>query len=61
FLKKKLRANTNVIVRSRSKDIYGRYVGEVLYSNKKIQDPKDIFKEGIYLNQELGENPSSDL
>lgn len=52
-LKKKLPLKTKVIVRSRSKDVYGRYVGEVLYSKKKIQHPEDIFTIGIYLNQEL--------
>ncbi|UOG50999.1 DUF1016 N-terminal domain-containing protein [Leptospira noguchii] len=54
-LKKKLPLKTKVIVRSRSKDVYGRFVGEVLYSKKKIQHPEDIFRIGIYLNQELAE------
>ncbi|EMK20355.1 PF06250 domain protein [Leptospira kirschneri serovar Bulgarica str. Nikolaevo] len=54
-LKKKLPLKTKVIVRSRSKDVYGRFVGEVLYSKKKIQHPEDIFTIGIYLNQELAE------
>ncbi|TQE66863.1 DUF1016 N-terminal domain-containing protein [Leptospira noguchii] len=54
-LKKRLPLKTKVIVRSRSKDVYGRFVGEVLYSKKKIQHPEDIFRIGIYLNQELAE------
>ncbi|MBW0434982.1 nuclease [Leptospira yasudae] len=61
LLKKKLHVKTKVIVRSRSKDIYGRYVGEVLYSNKRNQKIEDIFTEGIYLNQELSESLSSTI
>ncbi|MCG6166867.1 DUF1016 N-terminal domain-containing protein [Leptospira sp. FAT2] len=53
LLKKKLPSKTKIIVRSRSKDIYGRYVGDVLYSNKKVVSPEEILTDGIYLNEEL--------
>lgn len=56
LLKKKLQVKTKIIVRSRSKDIYGRYVGEVLYSNKKVIIPEEIFTDGIYLNEELSKS-----
>ncbi|WP_078126203.1 DUF1016 N-terminal domain-containing protein [Leptospira alexanderi] len=53
LLKKKLPAKTKIIVRSRSKDIYGRYVGDILYLTKKTIKPEEILKDGIYLNEEL--------
>ncbi|EMO64556.1 PF06250 domain protein [Leptospira borgpetersenii serovar Pomona str. 200901868] len=53
LLKKKLPSKTKIIVRSRSKDIYGRYVGDVLYLPKKAIKPEEILKDGIYLNEEL--------
>ncbi|MBM9502374.1 nuclease [Leptospira sp. 201903071] len=52
-LKKKLPAKTKLIVRSRSKDIYGRYVGDVLYAKKKTMTPEEIIHTGNYLNSEL--------
>ncbi len=52
-LKRKLSPKTKVIVRSRSKDVYGRYVGEVLYLKKRIAEAEEIFTKGTYLNQEL--------
>lgn len=52
-LKAKLPPKTKLIVRSRSKDIYGRYVGDVLYSKKKTVTPEEIIDSGNYLNSEL--------
>ncbi|MGJ4788813.1 DUF1016 N-terminal domain-containing protein [Leptospira koniambonensis] len=49
-LSEKLPVGTKVIVKTKTKDIYGRYVGDVLYSNAR---DVDIFREGIYLNEEL--------
>ncbi|WP_244280650.1 DUF1016 N-terminal domain-containing protein [Leptospira saintgironsiae] len=60
FLEKKLPKGKQVIVKSKGKDIYGRYVGDVLYSSNKNDDIATILKTGIFLNQELGsssENP----
>ncbi|PJZ51228.1 DUF1016 N-terminal domain-containing protein [Leptospira adleri] len=52
-LSKKLPSGTSAIVKTKSKDIYGRYVGDVLYSKKKVKEPKELLVNGIYLNEEL--------
>lgn len=53
-LEKKLPVGTPVVVKTRSKDIYGRYVGDILYLTKSNADPEKVLSEGIYLNEELG-------
>ena len=41
-----------VMVKTNKIDIYGRYVGHVFYSLKKMEKA-DVFSKGQYLNQEL--------
>ncbi|TGK00816.1 DUF1016 family protein [Leptospira semungkisensis] len=54
LLEKKLPKGRSVIVKSKGKDIYGRYVGDVLYSPNKGDGILSILEKGIFLNQELG-------
>lgn len=43
-----------VVVKTNKVDIYGRYLGEVFYSNEDVnQSQTKIFKNGVYLNGEL--------
>ncbi|WP_244280655.1 thermonuclease family protein [Leptospira saintgironsiae] len=60
-LEKKLKAGRTVIVKSKGKDIYGRYVGDILYSPNKNDDIENILKTGIFLNQELGSSIKSPI
>ncbi|MEI7014993.1 DUF1016 N-terminal domain-containing protein [Leptospira licerasiae] len=53
LLKKKLPSGREIVVKSKGKDIYGRYVGDVLYSPNKNDVIETILKAGIFLNQEL--------
>ncbi|TGK05471.1 DUF1016 family protein [Leptospira langatensis] len=54
-LEKRLPSGSVIVVKTRSKDIYGRYVGDVLYLPKRDSDPETVLREGKYLNQELGQ------
>lgn len=53
ILKRKIPPKTKLVVRSNSKDLYGRYVGDILYSKSKIMSPEEIVRTGNYLNEEL--------
>ncbi|PNV71310.1 thermonuclease family protein [Leptospira inadai] len=55
-LKRRLPMGLPIVIRTRSKDIYGRYVGDVLYLDKKTKNPESILRDGKYLNQELDED-----
>ena len=52
FIEKRLLRAKTIVVQTRTFDIYRRYIGHVLYSYRK-EDKDDVFRRGIYLNDEL--------
>lgn len=56
FLRDKLATIDFVMIQTRKIDIYGRYVGHIFYDpnpNQNKMDKDQIFKNGIYLNEEI--------
>ena len=50
---KKALGNRPVVIKSYKEEKYGRYLVDLFYMRKKVADPRQIAKEGIFLNQEL--------
>lgn len=50
---KKALGNRPVVIKSYKEEKYGRYLVDLFYMRKKVSDPQQIAKEGIFLNQEL--------
>ncbi|MCP5468808.1 MAG: thermonuclease family protein [Deltaproteobacteria bacterium] len=52
FLEEKLKNAALILIKTYKTDKYGRYIADVIY-HPVWTDPAKVFKEGIYLNQEL--------
>ena len=52
FVKRVLRKNTDIVIRTHHYDKYARYLADVFYLPDST-DPKAIYVRGIYLNQQL--------
>ena len=50
---KKALGNRPVVIKSYKEEKYGRYLVDLFYMRKKVDDPQQIAREGIFLNQEL--------
>ena len=53
-LRNKLGQISQIVIQTKKIDIYGRYLGHIFYNkNDEFKSIDDVFKNGIYLNQEL--------
>ena len=50
---KKALGNRPVVIKTYKEEKYGRYLVDLFYMRKKVADPRQIAREGIFLNQEL--------
>ena len=55
WLSKKLNQLEFVVIKTHEKDIYGRYLADVFYS-EKLKEKEKVLREGIFLNNELLES-----
>lgn len=55
WLAKKLNPLKFIVIRTHGRDIYGRYLTDVLYSENFLKK-EDVLREGIFLNNELLES-----
>jgi len=52
YLKRRLRESPELLVKTHRQDKYGRYIGDVFLWEKDKKE-ENVFKNGIFLNQEL--------
>ncbi len=50
---KKALGNRPVVIKTYKEEKYGRYLVDLFYMRTKVDDPQQIAREGIFLNQEL--------
>lgn len=50
---KKALGSRPVVIKTYKEEKYGRYLVDLFYMRKKVDDPQTIAREGIFLNQEL--------
>ena len=50
---KKALGNRPVVIKTYKEEKYGRYLVDLFYMRKRVSDPQQIAREGIFLNQEL--------
>ena len=52
FVRRVLKKNSDIVIRTHSYDKYARYLADVFYLPDNTK-PKAIYAQGIYLNQQL--------
>lgn len=56
FTQEKLAKLDFVMIQTEKADIYGRFIAHIFYDPTNQKSPTEIFKSGIYLNEELLQN-----
>lgn len=53
WLRDKMMQLDSIMIKTHKVDIYGRYLGHVFYDSTNTMSGDDIFKDGVYLNEEI--------